>query len=105
VRLEDYERTLRPALLAAYRLAGYCWVLTGSTQYGRAYAQPRAVPGAIRYYAALRAGATPAYRVSPDPPGAREPPFSFDFSFNGYRLSVRRPGPRIAIYHLRDCRA
>ena len=105
VRLEDYERTLRPALVAAYRRAGYCWVLIGSTQYGRAYAQPRAVPAAIRYYAALRAGATLAYSVSPAAPGAREPAFSFDFSFNGYRLSVRRPGPRIAIYHLKDCRA
>jgi hypothetical protein len=43
--------------------------------------------------------------VSPAAPGAGEPAFSFDFSFNGYRLSVRRPGPRIAIYHLKDCRA
>ena len=34
VTIEDYERTLSPALIGAYERAGYCWVLTGYTQAG-----------------------------------------------------------------------
>jgi hypothetical protein len=101
VKLEDYERTLRPDLLRSYRLGGYCWVVTGSTQYGRAFATPRAVPGAIRYYAALRRQARVVYRVSPY--GAHAVPFSFDASFLYYPLAYRRPGPEMVIYRLNVC--
>ena len=44
VNIEDYERTLSPALIGYYEQQGYCWVVTGSTQAGRAQADPR--PGA-----------------------------------------------------------
>ena len=53
VRLEDYESTLSPALVGLYERDGYCWVVTGSTEEGRALVDPRAVPQAIAYYAAL----------------------------------------------------
>jgi hypothetical protein len=103
VKLEDYERTLDPSLVGRYRRGGYCWVVSGSTQYGRAYAEPRAVPGAIAYYAALRRAADVAYAVSPQSTGAKPVPFSFDFSFNAYPLSYERSGPQITIYRLHDC--
>jgi hypothetical protein len=104
VKLEDYERTLRPSLVERYRRGGYCWVISGSTQYGRALAEPREVPGAIAYYAALRRAANVVYAVSPVKTGAKPVPFSFDFSFNSYPLRYDRPGPQISIYRLRDCR-
>ena len=31
VNIEDYERTLSPALIDYYERSGYCWVVTGST--------------------------------------------------------------------------
>lgn len=103
VKLEDYERTLRPQLLRAYRRGGYCWLVTGSTQYGRAFAAPHAVPNAIRYYAALRRQARLVYRVSPYGAGKRAVPFSFDASFLYYPLAYERPGPEIAVYRLDRC--
>jgi hypothetical protein len=103
VKLEDYERTLSPSLVDRYRRGGYCWVVTGSTQYGRALAQPERVPGAIAYYAALRRASDLAYAVSPLKPGSRPVPFSFDFSFNAYPLRYDRPGPQVRIHRLRGC--
>jgi hypothetical protein len=100
VKLEDYERTLRPELLDSYANGGFCWVVTGSTQYGRAFTEPREVPGAIAYYAELRRRGELAFRTRPWPDG-KQVPFSFDFSFNAYPLEYERPGPEIAIYRLR----
>ena len=105
VKLEDYERTTRPSLVERYRRGGFCWVVTGSTQYGRAFADPRAVPGAIRYYAALRRAGDVVYRVSPLRGGAPVTGFSFDASFDYSPLRYVRPGPEIVIYRLRGCRA
>jgi hypothetical protein len=95
VKLEDYERTLFPGLVRQYERRGYCTVLTGSTQFGRALAEPEEVPQAIRYYAALKRSGRVVY-------AARQPgrAFSFDFSFNSYPLSYKRPGPEIVIYRL-----
>jgi hypothetical protein len=95
VKLEDYERTLFPGLVRQYEQRGYCTVLTGSTQFGRALAEPEEVPQAIRYYATLKRSGRVVY-------AARQPgrEFSFDFSFNSYPLSFRRPGPEIVIYRL-----
>ena len=47
VTVENYERTLSPALIGYYERNGYCWVVSGSTQSGRAFADPKAVPLAI----------------------------------------------------------
>jgi hypothetical protein len=102
IKLEDFERTLRTSLLVRYERAGYCHVVTGSTQYGRALTEPEEVPQAIAYYDALKRRSDIVYRVSPrgDEPVNR---FSFDFSFNSYPLDYERPGPEIVIYRLRDC--
>lgn len=99
VKLEDYERTLRPELLDSYARADFCWVISGSTQAGRATADPGEVPGAIAYYRALRERAEEVFHVSPY--GERGAvPFSFDYSFNYYPLAYERPGPEITIYKL-----
>ena len=102
VKLEDYERTTRPELVDSYARGGYCWVLTGSTQYGRAFAEPDEVPRAIAYYRELGRRGEVVFRASPYDPGADRVNFSFDFSFNSYPLAYRRPGPEIVIYRLTD---
>jgi len=101
IRLEDYERTTRPALLGAYARGGFCWVVTGSTQYGRAYAEPGEAPDALRYYAALERRAELVHEVRPEEDGRGRLPFSYDFSFNAYPLSYDRMGPEVRIYRLR----
>jgi Dolichyl-phosphate-mannose-protein mannosyltransferase len=105
VKLEDYERTLAPVLVDRYARGDHCWVVTGSTQYGRALAEPDEVPEAIAYYDELRRRGEPVYRASPLSGGEPVDDFSFDFSFNAYPLSYARPGPEIVIYRLRggDC--
>ncbi len=105
VKLEDYERTTRPELVAQYVRAGFCWVVTGSTQYGRAFAEPEEVPAAIRYYEELERSADVVFRASPYDKGAGSVGFSFDDSFNYRPLAYERPGPEIVVYRLRggDC--
>ena len=100
VRPEDYERTLGPALIGYHEQHGYCWVLSGSTESGRAYADPRAVPQAIAYYRALAAQASVAFQLSPYSAGSGPVPFGFDWSFDYYPLAYERPGPQITLYHL-----
>jgi hypothetical protein len=105
VKLEDYERTLSPGLVDRYTRGDHCWVVTGSTQYGRAFAEPDEVPGAIAYYRELRSRGEQVYRVSPMSGADPVRDFSFDFSFNAYPLDYQRPGPEIVIYQLQgqDC--
>jgi 4-amino-4-deoxy-L-arabinose transferase-like glycosyltransferase len=95
VKLEDYERTLFPQLVKQYADRGYCTVLTGSTQFGRALAEPEDVPLAIKYYDRLKRDGRVVFAEHQP-----ERTFSFDFSFNSYPLSFDRPGPEIAIYRL-----
>ncbi|HEY7962255.1 MAG TPA: glycosyltransferase family 39 protein [Solirubrobacteraceae bacterium] len=104
VGVEDYERTLRPQLIPYYERQGYCWVISGFTQYGRAFAEPRAVPAAMAYYRALRRQARVVYSVSPYAAGARPVAFNFDWSFDYYPLAYRRPGPQMTVYRLRGGR-
>jgi hypothetical protein len=107
VTIEDYVRTLSPALLSYYENHGYCWVVSGSTQSGRAFADPRAVPHAIAYYRALASQGEVAYRVTPYAHGARPVGFGFDWSFDYYPLGYYRPGPEMTVYrlHAGRCRA
>jgi hypothetical protein len=103
VGIEDYERTLSPALIGYYERHSYCWVVSGSTQSGRAYADPKAVPHAIAYYAALAGQGEVAYRVSPYSQGwggRGSVPFDFDWSFDYYPLAYDRPGPEMTVYRL-----
>lgn len=104
VTLEDYETTLSPALIGWYERLGYCWVVSGSTESGRALADPRAAPFASAYYHALATRAEVVYRVSPYSPGSNPPGFSFDWSFDYYPLSYERPGPEMTVYRLRGGR-
>jgi hypothetical protein len=104
VNIEDYERTLYPGLVDTYEKAGYCWVVVGSTQRGRAEVEPDSVPQALAYYRELERRADVAYLASPYGAGAKPVSFNFDWSFDFYPLSYHRPGPTMWIYHLRGGR-
>jgi hypothetical protein len=100
VNIEDYERTLYPGLIDDYVRRGYCWVVVGSTQRGRAEAQPEVVPRAIAYYRALDQRATLAFEASPYAKGKGTVKFNFDWTFDFYPLAYARPGPVIQVYRL-----
>jgi hypothetical protein len=100
VRIEDYERTLAPALIGYYEAHGFCWVVSGSTQSGRAFANPAAVPQAIAYYRDLARQGEVVYRASPYARGHAPVAFGFDWSFDYYPLAYHRPGPQITVYRL-----
>ena len=104
VSLENYERTLSPALVSLYRRSRYCWVVTGSTEQGRALVTPAAVPAAIGYYRALAAQGTAVFTASPYPRGAAPINFNFDWSFDYYPSAYARPGPLVVVYRLHHCR-
>jgi hypothetical protein len=101
VGLENYETTLHPALIDFYEREGYCWVITGSTESGRAFADRKMVPGAIAYYRKLAHAGVVVYRSSPYEHGDSRVAFNFDWSFDYYPLAYRRPGPQMTIYRLR----
>ncbi len=100
VEIDQYERSLLPALLHQYVSGGYCWLVLGSLQAGRAYAQPHDAPGAIAYYAALGASARLVYDVSPFSPGTHPVPFGFDWSIDYYPRQYHLPGPEMSVYRL-----
>jgi 4-amino-4-deoxy-L-arabinose transferase-like glycosyltransferase len=100
VSIEDYERTLGPALIGYYQANGYCWVISGSTQSGRALADPAAVPGARAYYRALARQGEVRFRASPYRRGSGPVAFGFDWSFDYYPLAFERPGPQMTVYRL-----
>ncbi len=100
VNIEDFEKVLRPELVSRFEQQGYCWVVVGSTQRGRAEAEPKAVPGAIAYYAELERRAEVAHEVSPYKKGAGPVKFNFDWTFDYYPLAYTRPGPEMTIYRL-----
>ena len=100
VVVDEYERTLRPALLAQYEATGYCWVVIGSLQAGRSFAQPKIAPQAIAYYAALANQAKLMYHVSPFANSRHAVPFSFDWSIDYYPRQYERPGPEMSVYRL-----
>jgi hypothetical protein len=104
VELEDYERTLGPALVFYYEQHGYCWVISGYTQAGRAFADPRLVPHAIAYYRELARQGEAVYHVSPYNSGAEHVDFNFDWTFDYYPLAFHRPGPEMTVYRLRGGR-
>jgi hypothetical protein len=100
VVIDQYERTLRPELLDEYTRQGFCWLVVGSLQAGRAFASPRSAPNAIAYYAALARRSKLVYHVSPFANGDRSVPFSFDWSIDYYPSQYRRPGPEMSVYRL-----
>ncbi len=100
VTIEDYERTLSPALIGWYERNGYCWVVSGFTQSGRAFADPAQVPHAVAYYRALARQGQVVYHISPYAPGAAPVAFNFDWTFDYYPLAYQRPGPEMTVYRL-----
>jgi len=100
VKVDKYERTLRPALVDEYERQGYCWVVVGSHQRDRALVEPEVVPQAIAYYDALARRGREVARFSPYRAGATPPRFNFDWAFDYYPLAYERPGPEIVIYRL-----
>ena len=95
VLLENYERTLGPALVSYYERDGYCWVVSGYTQAGRAFADPKVVPHAIAYYRELEKQGEVVYHVSPYSSGKNRVAFNFDWTFDYYPLAFHRPGPEM----------
>ena len=101
VNIEDFEKILRPELVDVFEQQGYCWVVVGSTQRGRAEASRRSVPHALAYYARARARARRSrYEVSPYAKGKGPVKFNFDWTFDYYPLAYNRPGPEMTIYRL-----
>jgi Dolichyl-phosphate-mannose-protein mannosyltransferase len=100
VVVDQYERTLRPILLDRYVGAGYCWLVIGSLQAGRAFAQPEDAPSAVAYYAALANRARLVYHISPFARATHPVPFSFDWSTDYLPRQYRRPGPEMSVYRL-----
>jgi hypothetical protein len=100
VLVDQYERNLYPALLDRYVADGYCWVVLGSLQAGRAFAQPQDARRAIVYYVALAQRARLVYHVNPFGKGSHPVPFSFDWSIDYYPRQYRLPGPELSVYRL-----
>jgi hypothetical protein len=100
VLLENYESTLGPALIGYYEQHDYCWVVSGTTQSGRAFADPQRAPNAIAYYRALEQQGEVIYHVSPYSPGKGPTAFNFDWTFDYYPLAFHRPGPEMTVYRL-----
>jgi hypothetical protein len=100
VNIEDFERVLRPELVDFFEQQDYCWVVVGSTQRGRAEAEPEVVPNALRYYKRLEQRSKVVYDASPYSNGEGPVGFNFDWTFNYYPLAYNRPGPEMTIYRL-----
>jgi hypothetical protein len=100
VLVDQYERTLRPELLDEYVDSGYCWLIVGSLQAGRAFSQPSAAPGAVAYYARLATHARLVYHLSPFARGDQPVPFNFDWSIDYFPRQYHVPGPEMSVYRL-----
>lgn len=104
VNIEDYERTLYPGLVDTYVEQGFCWVVSGFTQRGRAEVEPEAVPRALAYYRELERRSTRVFYVSPYRRGAKPVRFNFDWTFDYYPRAYYRPGPEMWVYRLKGGR-
>ena len=100
VNIEDFEKVLTPELVSTFEQQGSCWVVVGSTQRGRAEADPKAAPRALEYYAELERRAKVAHHVSPYAKGKGPVKFNFDWTFDYYPLAYERPGPEMTVYRL-----
>ncbi len=104
LNVEDYEKSLTPELIDIYERQGFCWVVSGSTQRGRAEVEPDVVPRALAYYAELERRADVVHVSSPYKEGQGPVKFNFDWSFDYYPRSYARPGPLMTVYRLRGGR-
>lgn len=99
ITVESYIELNRPELLERYDRLGYCWVLLGSWQFGRAFAQPEQAPEAIAFYERLNRVGVPVWSTLPYEGQARTG-FNFDWTFGYYPLAFDRPGPEIFVYRI-----
>ena len=97
---DDYTRRLQPGLIDVFEQQRVCWVVVGSYQYGRAFAEPAEVPQAVSFYNQLARRAKVAYLASPYDPGEGPVAFNFDWSTDYYPLAYHRPGPEMIVYRL-----
>jgi hypothetical protein len=97
---DDYTRRLQPGLIDVFEQQRVCWVVVGSYQYGRAFAEPEEVPQAVSFYNQLARRAKVAYLASPYDPGEGPVAFNFDWSTDYYPLAYHRPGPEMIVYRL-----
>ena len=65
MNIEDFERVLTPDLVSTYEQQGYCYVVSGSTQRGRAEADPKQVPAGARVLPRVESRAQVAHEISP----------------------------------------
>ena len=94
IKLEDFERTLRTSLLDRYARAGYCHVVTGSTQYGRALDRAR---GGARRRSATTTSSSAAPTSSTASARAATSPSTASRSTSrstAIRSTTSAPGPR-----------
>jgi hypothetical protein len=104
IGIEDYERTLVPGLVKEYADKNFCWIIVGSTQRGRAEAEPDEVPRALDYYRELERSSRLAYEASPYKRGEGPVEFNFDWTFDYYPRDYYRPGPVMSVYRLTEGR-
>ena len=91
---------LTPELVSTFEQQGYCYVVVGSTQRGRAEAEPEQVPRAIEYYRELERRSKVVFEASPYVKGKGPVEFNFDWTFDYYPLAYNRPGPEMTVYRL-----
>ena len=102
---EEYPRVLNTKLLKRYQAAGYCWLVTSSTQRGRVESQRQEFPGGTAFYRSLIDKSDLKFRAQPWERGAEPVSFSFDYSYNYLPSAYERPGPVISVYKLKNCRS
>jgi len=102
-----YARYLSNRLVRAYLSHGYCWVVASSNYWGLGLKDPVIGDGARSYYGALARHGDVRFSASPwgdadrpSGPGEDAVPFDYDFSYDFYPLSYRRPGPLVQVYRL-----
>lgn len=99
----NYVATLFPGQLNFFRSKGVCWIVSGSSQSGRAFNNPQRVPEAIAYYHALARQADLRYRIAPFSGPDADNYFQYDFAIDFAPLKFELPGPTMRIYRLRNC--
>jgi hypothetical protein len=104
IRAFNYVRFLRPEFVDYYRANGVCWVITGTTISGRAFAEPRRAPGAVAYYERLDREAELVFQASPYDAGAGPVAYGYAFRSNYYPLAYHRAGPEVSVYRIRGGR-
>jgi Dolichyl-phosphate-mannose-protein mannosyltransferase len=99
----NYVATVFPGQIDFLRSKGVCWIVSGSTQSGRAFNNPERVPQAIKYYKALNREADLRYRIAPFAGPKADNYFQYDYAVDFAPLRFSRPGPTMRVYQLRNC--